>query len=138
MMTRPKNATQHPGRILTEAEGYTKRRTKAQKFADDKREKEEKQASEMAVQEGYKRVAAFEKKMQTDQAAKRADAPKPTRPRPRPVKKVAKPMETSNSTMAEDQAIGAKGKGGRARDKSAAGANVEHPESDAEDEEQEA
>ncbi|KAG1839910.1 hypothetical protein DFJ58DRAFT_733126 [Suillus subalutaceus] len=138
MMTRPKNATQHPGHILTEAEGYTKRRTKAQKFAGDKREKEEKQASEMAVQEGYKHVAAFEKKMQTDQAAKRADAPKPIRPRPRPVKKVAKPMETSNSTMAEDQAIGAKGKGGRARDKSAAGANVEHPESDAEDEEQEA
>ncbi|KAG1886074.1 hypothetical protein F4604DRAFT_1675749 [Suillus subluteus] len=137
MMTRPKNATQHPGHILTEAEGYTKRHTKAQKAADDKCEKEEKQASEMATQEGHKRVAAFQKKMQTDQAAIRADAPKPTRPRPRPVKKAVKPVETSNSTVAEDKAVGAKGKGGRAGDKSAAGANVEHPESDAEDEEQE-
>ncbi|KAG1875823.1 hypothetical protein F4604DRAFT_1581771 [Suillus subluteus] len=137
MMTRPKNATQHPGHILTEAEGYTKRRTKAQKGADDKREKEEKQASEMATQEGHKHVAAFQKKMQTDQAAIRADAPKPTRPRPHPVKKAVKPVETSNSTVAEDKAVGAKGKGGRAGDKSAAGANVEHPESDAEDEEQE-
>lgn len=88
MMTCPKNATQHPGRILTEAEGYTKRRTKAQKAADDKREKEEKQASEMATQDGYKCVAAFQKKMQTDQAAICADAPKPTRPRPRPVKRL--------------------------------------------------
>ncbi|KAG1803025.1 uncharacterized protein BJ212DRAFT_1487242 [Suillus subaureus] len=39
--------------------------------------------------------------------------------------------------MAEDKAISAKGKGGRAGDKSAASANVEHPESDTEDEEQE-
>lgn len=48
-----------------------------------------------------------------------------------------KPMETSNSTVAEDKAISTKGKGGRVEDKSAAGANVKHPESDAEDEEQE-
>ncbi|KAG1799128.1 uncharacterized protein BJ212DRAFT_1305599 [Suillus subaureus] len=75
--------------------------------------------------------------MQTDQAAIHGDAPKPTHPHPCPVKKAVKPMETSNSTTAKDKAISAKGKGGRAGDKSAAGANVKHPESDTEDEEQE-
>ncbi|KAG2123297.1 hypothetical protein DEU56DRAFT_760106, partial [Suillus clintonianus] len=137
MTTRPKNATQHPGHILTGGEGRVKRRTKAQKAADDQREKEEKQASEMALQEGHKRVAAFQKKMQTDQAAARADAPKPTRPRPRPVKKVAKVAETSNLTMTDDKAVSANGKGGRAGGKLAARANVEHSESDAEEEEEE-
>ncbi|KAG1752892.1 hypothetical protein EDB19DRAFT_1670400 [Suillus lakei] len=99
-------------------------RTKAQKAADDQCEEEEKRASEMA------------KQMETDQAATRVDAPKPTRPRPRPrpVKKAVKVMETSNLTMAEDKAVSANGKGGGARGKLAAGANVDHPGSDAEEE----
>jgi hypothetical protein len=134
--TRAKNATQHPGYILTGGEGHTKRRTKAQKAADDQRVEEEKRASEMAVHEGHNRIAVFQKKMETDQAAARVDAPKPTRPRPRPrpVKKAVKVMETSNLTMAEDKAVSANGKGGGARGKLAAGANVDHPGSDAEEE----
>ncbi|KAG1853782.1 hypothetical protein C8R48DRAFT_776938 [Suillus tomentosus] len=135
MNNRAKNATQHPGYILTGGEGHIKRRTKAQKAADDQHEKEAKEASEMAVQEGYKRIAVFQKKMQTDQAATRADAPKPTRPRPHPVKKAVKDVKTSNLTMAEDKAMGANGKGGMVGGNLAASANVEHPDSDAEEEE---
>ncbi|KAG2029804.1 hypothetical protein BDR03DRAFT_1017942 [Suillus americanus] len=116
MATRPKNATQHPGHILTGGENRTKRRTKAQKAADDQREEEEKKASKAAVLETNKRVAAFHKKMETDQAAARADAPKPSRPRPRPVKKAVKAPETTDLTTA------------------AASANIEHPGSE-EDEE---
>ncbi|KAG1781230.1 hypothetical protein EV702DRAFT_962891, partial [Suillus placidus] len=128
------NATQHPGYILTGGEGHVKRRTKAQKAADDQREEEEKRASEMAELEGHNRIAAFQKKMETDQAAARVDVPKPTRPRPHPVKKAVKATETSNLTMAEDKAVSANGKGGRAGGKLATGANVKHPESDAEEE----
>ncbi|KAG1879521.1 hypothetical protein C8R48DRAFT_767779 [Suillus tomentosus] len=122
MNTRAKNATQHPGYIQLEA----------------KREKEAKEASEMAVQEGYKCVAVFQKKMQTDQAATRADVQKPTCPCPCPcpIKKAVKDVETSNLTMAEDKAMGANGKGGMVGGNLAASANVEHPESDAEEEEE--
>ncbi|KAG1762551.1 hypothetical protein EDD22DRAFT_847009 [Suillus occidentalis] len=133
MTTRPKNATQHPGHILTGGENRIKRRTKAQMAADERREEEEKEASQAAIQETHKRIAAFQKQMQTDQAAACADAPKPSRPRPRPVKKAAKAPESTNLTMAADKAVGAKGRGGRA-DKSAASANIEHPGSE-EDEE---
>jgi len=132
--TRAKNATQHPGYILTGGEGHVKRHTKAQKATDDQREEEEERASEMAELEAHNRIAAFQKQMEADQVAKRADAPKPTRPRPRPVKKAVKATETSNSTMAEDKAVSTDGKGGRAGGKLATGANIEHPESDAEEE----
>ncbi|KAG2136952.1 uncharacterized protein EDB93DRAFT_1106744 [Suillus bovinus] len=134
--TRAKNATQHPGYILTRGEGPTKRRTKAQKAADDQHEEEENRASEMAVQEGHNRIAVFQKQMETDQAATHVDAPKPTRPcpRPRPIKKAVKVMETSNLTMAKDKAISANGKGGGARGKLAASANIDHPGSDVEEE----
>ncbi|KAG1882715.1 hypothetical protein F4604DRAFT_1921313 [Suillus subluteus] len=132
MVTRPKNATQHPGHILTGGENCIKRRTKAQKATDDQREEEEKEASKAAIQETHKRVAAFQKQMQTDQAAARADAPKPGRPRPRPVKKAAKTAETTDLIMAADKAVGTKGNGGRA-DKSAASANTEHPGSEDEE-----
>ncbi|KAG1889837.1 hypothetical protein F4604DRAFT_1914351 [Suillus subluteus] len=126
MTTRPKNATQHPGHILTGGENRIKRRMKAQKAADDRHEEEEKEASQAAIQETHKCVAAFQKQMQTDQAAARADAPKPSRPRPHPVKKAAKAPETTDLTTAANKAVGAK-----------ASANIEHPGSE-EDEELEA
>ncbi|KAG1889254.1 hypothetical protein F4604DRAFT_1673935 [Suillus subluteus] len=132
MVTRPKNATQHPRHILTGGENHVKRRTKAQKATDDQCEEEEKEASKAAIQETHKRVAAFQKQMQTDQAAAHADAPKPSRPRPRPVKKAAKTTETTDLITAADKAVGAKGNGGRA-DKSAASANTEHPGSEDEE-----
>ncbi|KAG1775764.1 hypothetical protein EV702DRAFT_1198963 [Suillus placidus] len=102
MTTRAKNATQHPGQILIE--GSAKRHTKAQKATDDQHEKEAREASETAVQEGYKRVATFQKQMMTDQAAAHVDAPKPGRPRARPVMKAVKALEASNLTMAGSQA----------------------------------
>ncbi|KAG1741342.1 hypothetical protein EDB19DRAFT_1828152 [Suillus lakei] len=107
--------------------------TKAQKAADEQREEEEKKASKAAVLETNKRVATFHKKMETDQAAACADAPKPSCLHPHPVKKAVKDPETTNLTMAANKAVGAIGNGGRA-DKSAASANIEHPGSE-EDEE---
>ncbi|KAG1878921.1 hypothetical protein F4604DRAFT_1679790 [Suillus subluteus] len=98
MMTRAKNATQHPGHILTGGEDHIKRRTKSQKAADDQCEEEEKQASEMA----------------TGQAAICADVLKPPHPHPHPIKKAVKAMETSKLTVAEDKAVGANGKDGKA------------------------
>jgi hypothetical protein len=97
---------------------------------DDQCEKEEKEASETAIQEGHKCIAAFQKQMQANQATVCTNAPKPTHPHPRPVKKGAKALETSNLTMAAEKAVGAKGKGGRA----AASANVEHPASEYDEE----
>ncbi|KAG2738367.1 hypothetical protein P692DRAFT_20672019, partial [Suillus brevipes Sb2] len=75
MATRPKNATQHPGRIVIESQG--KRRTAVQKAADDQCEKEAKEASHKAVQESYQRIATMQAQMQADQENARVDAPKP-------------------------------------------------------------
>ncbi|KAG1800176.1 uncharacterized protein BJ212DRAFT_1305314 [Suillus subaureus] len=58
-----------------------------------------------------------------------ADAPKPNCPRPCPVKKAVKDPETTDLTTAANKAVGAIGNGSRA-DKSAAGANIEHPGSE--------
>ncbi|KAG1733198.1 uncharacterized protein EDB91DRAFT_1027833, partial [Suillus paluster] len=127
MTTQAKNATQHPGHIVTRGKNCIKRCTKAQKAADDQHEEEEKEASKAAIQEAHKHVAAFQKQMQTDQAAARADAPKPSCPRP--VKKAVKALETTDLTTAANKAVGAIGNCGRA-DRSAASANIEHPGSE--------
>ncbi|KAG1853646.1 hypothetical protein F4604DRAFT_1933047 [Suillus subluteus] len=124
---------QYPEHILTGGENHVKSHTKAQKATDDQCEEEEKKASKAAVLETNKRVAAFHKTMEADQAAARADAPKPSRPHPCPVKKAVKAPETTSLTTAADEAVGTIGNGGRA-DKSAASANIEHPGSE-EDEE---
>ena len=55
------------------------------------------------MQEKHKRIATFQKQMETDQAAMRADAPKPSRPHPHPVKKGVKASDTSNMTTAGGQ-----------------------------------
>ncbi|KAG1728961.1 uncharacterized protein EDB91DRAFT_1312874 [Suillus paluster] len=88
--------------------------TKAQKATDNQHEEEEKEASKATIQEVHKRIAAFQKQMQTDQAAVCADAPKPSCPRPHPVKKAAKALETTDLTMAANKAVGTIGNGGRA------------------------
>ncbi|KAG1836867.1 hypothetical protein DFJ58DRAFT_846709 [Suillus subalutaceus] len=126
MATRPKNATQHPGRIVIESQG--KRRTAVQKAADDQREKEAKEASHKAVQESYQRIATMQAQMQADQENARWG-------------RLQKTSKTPDSTMdgrqagaeivATDKPVVAKGKGqkGRAR-QLAAGVNVEHPATD--------
>jgi hypothetical protein len=139
MATRPKNATQHLGRIVIESQG--KRCTAVQKAADDQCEKEAKEASHKAVQESYQHIATMQAQMQADQENACVDAPKPKPPRARPVGKAAKTLKTPDLTMdgrqagaeivATDKPVVAKGKGqkGRAR-QLAAGANVEHPATD--------
>ncbi|KAG1848128.1 hypothetical protein F4604DRAFT_1687851 [Suillus subluteus] len=139
--TRPKNATQHPGRIVLEAEGRAKRRSKAQMIADRQRELEEKEASEQAIQQGHQHIATLQEQMATDQAAAHINAPKPKHPHARPIKKGAKPSATSELSMANgeagaevaaDKVIGAKGKHGGSGGMLAAGANIENPASDEE------
>ncbi|KAG2126882.1 uncharacterized protein EDB93DRAFT_1109516 [Suillus bovinus] len=105
MGTRPKNATQHPGRIVLEAEGHAKRCTKAQMMADRQRELEANQASEQATQKGHQHIATLQEQMAMDQAAARVDAPKPKRPRARPIAKAAKPSATSEQSMASGDDI---------------------------------
>ncbi|KAG2153544.1 uncharacterized protein EDB93DRAFT_1248810 [Suillus bovinus] len=95
MGTCPKNATQHPGRIVLEAEGHAKRRTKAQMMADQQRKLEANQASEQAIQKGHQHIATLQEQMATDQAAARVDALKPKCPHARPIAKAAKPSATS-------------------------------------------
>ncbi|KAG1793317.1 uncharacterized protein HD556DRAFT_1308746 [Suillus plorans] len=122
MATRTKNATQHPGHILTGGD-QAKKRTKKDIAADKQREKRQR------------------RQMWTDQAAARADAPKLSCPHPRPraIKKAVKTTDTSTTTDAQagaglttGKASGAKGKGDGHGGKSAAGANIEHPASDEE------
>ena len=115
--TRPKNATQHPGHILTA--GVGKRRTATQKAADDQRDREAKEASEKALQESYQRIATLQAQMQANQDAARMDAPKPKRPRARPVE---------GCTGLEDL-IGTKGRGREyGCEDLVAGVNAKHPE----------
>ncbi|KAG2340121.1 hypothetical protein BDR05DRAFT_1002702 [Suillus weaverae] len=143
--TQPKNATQHLEHILTQGQG--KRHTTAQKAADNQHEKEAKEASETAVQESYQCIATLQAQMQADQDAAHVDAPKSQCPCARPVGKAVKALKTSDSTTVGGQ-VGAEivtankpvvtqGKGHKGRAKQlAAGANVEHPTSDEELEEE--
>ncbi|KAG1862696.1 hypothetical protein F4604DRAFT_1683836 [Suillus subluteus] len=139
MATRPKNATQHPGCIVIESQG--KRHTAAQKAADDQREKEVKEASNNAVQESYQYIATMQAQMQADQDNAHIDAPKPKHPRACPVGKAAKTLKTPDSTMdggqagaemvATDKPVVTKDKGQKGRSRQlAAAANVQHPASD--------
>ncbi|KIJ58699.1 hypothetical protein HYDPIDRAFT_33913 [Hydnomerulius pinastri MD-312] len=95
MSTRSTNVAQRPGLPdlspphLGDAEPrVVKRRTKAQKAADDKlkadqdkQEQEAEAARRVAVVEGYKNIATFEAKMKGEQVSQQADAPKPARPK---------------------------------------------------------
>ncbi|KAG1814225.1 hypothetical protein EV424DRAFT_1541525 [Suillus variegatus] len=121
MGTHPTNATQHPGHIVLEAEGHAKRRTKVQMIAD--------------------RQCKLEEQMTMDQAAACVDAPKPKCPHAHPIAKAAKPLVTSEQSMASgdvgarvtvDKVVGAKTKCGGPGGVLAAGANIENPTSDKE------
>ncbi|KAG1886827.1 uncharacterized protein F5891DRAFT_1200678 [Suillus fuscotomentosus] len=141
MGTRPKNATQHPRHILINSHG--KKRTTAEKAADDQREREAKEASEKAVQESYQHIATLQAQMQADQDAMCVDAPKPKRPHACLVGKAAKDLKTSDSTMDDRQAgakivtnkpLVTKGRGHRGGAKKlAADASIKNPASEHED-----
>ncbi|EGO04776.1 hypothetical protein SERLA73DRAFT_68444 [Serpula lacrymans var. lacrymans S7.3] len=87
MQTRAKNATQRPGLHLLEAQAEqnpVKRRTKAEKAADDQHEKDSKEAKAAAIQDSYKHIAVLQEQMQVTQQNAHADAPKSRRPCPCP------------------------------------------------------
>ncbi|KIK81548.1 hypothetical protein PAXRUDRAFT_155861, partial [Paxillus rubicundulus Ve08.2h10] len=61
-----KNATTHPGNIVLQSE--VKRRTRAEKAADDKCLKETQAAKEQAAVEGLNRLADMEVRMEAKEA----------------------------------------------------------------------
>ncbi|KAI6097638.1 hypothetical protein EV401DRAFT_1895469 [Pisolithus croceorrhizus] len=97
--TRAKNATTHPGDIVLQAQG--KRRSKAEKAADDKLLKDSLAVKEKARKEGIARLAEMELELEAKQAATKKLAP--VRPRPRIKSKGAVPtMETEASEHDND------------------------------------
>ena len=136
MSTRAKNKDQHPGLILSNS--TAKRRTKAQKDADDQDEKVAREASETVKRAGYMRIAVLQGKMQMEQAEARVDAPKPRRPTPRarPVKAVdsldtstgSLKIASAKSAWLTDPQAGDKGKEHRRNQAaSAIATGIEHP-----------
>ncbi|KAG1884475.1 hypothetical protein F4604DRAFT_1919683 [Suillus subluteus] len=89
--TRASNANAHPGQVVLNA--TRKRRTKAQKAADDKALEEELKAKEAAALQGIQRLANMQAEMEQAQAAAAVKKPKAVRPHPRPV--AAKKMRAS-------------------------------------------
>ena len=78
---RREKANLHPGRIILDAKN--KRRTPAEKKADDLRAREVESAREAALQQGCDRVHEMEATMAVVQSAKEAVKVKPVKPRPR-------------------------------------------------------
>ena len=78
---RREKANLHPGRIILDAKN--KRRTPAEKKADDLRAREVESARKAALQQGCDRVHEMEVTMAVVQSAKEAVKVKPVKPRPR-------------------------------------------------------
>ncbi|KIJ57721.1 hypothetical protein HYDPIDRAFT_34851, partial [Hydnomerulius pinastri MD-312] len=91
--TRSKNTTTPPAAIVIQPK--QKRRTKAQKAADDAKERSELDAKEAAALKGLERLAAMQKAMEEAEEQVATTRPKGIRPRPRPVKKKAQEEPTS-------------------------------------------
>ena len=93
--TRAKNATSHPGEIVLQARG--KRRTKAEKAADDKLLRDALAEKEQARKEGIARLADMEVEMEAEQAVVKKSVP--VRPRSRVKSKNAGPtsMEVASA-----------------------------------------
>ncbi|KAH7904881.1 hypothetical protein BJ138DRAFT_1118988 [Hygrophoropsis aurantiaca] len=96
-----KNATQRPGLQLRQAEadayGTTKRRTKEEKAADDQRLKDAKKAQDAAVQSKYQKISGMQDQMRANQERRMQDVPKPSRPKPRQIKRSTQaPVEDIN------------------------------------------
>jgi hypothetical protein len=83
--TRAKNVNAHPGNIVIQTK--QKRRTKAQKAADDAHDEEVLKEKEMAAAQGLERLAGIQMSMAADEAQAAAPRPKGVRPHPRPFKK---------------------------------------------------
>ncbi|KAG1719442.1 uncharacterized protein EDB91DRAFT_1340926 [Suillus paluster] len=79
--TRASNATARPGKIVLDAQ--TKRRTKAQKAADDLAVKEAKEAKEAAVQKGVERLAGMQVEMEKVQKELLTNKATPVWPKPK-------------------------------------------------------
>ncbi|KAI6110927.1 hypothetical protein EDD16DRAFT_1710592 [Pisolithus croceorrhizus] len=72
-------ANLHPGRIILDSQ--IKRRTPAEKHADDLRVHEDRDARETAIQQGLVRVSEMEAAMEIEQASQDGSKAKPVRPR---------------------------------------------------------
>ncbi|KAI6123031.1 hypothetical protein EDD16DRAFT_705173 [Pisolithus croceorrhizus] len=72
-------ANLHPGRIILDSQ--IKRRTPAEKHADDLRAHEDRDARETAIQQGLVRVSEMEAAMEIEQASQDGSKAKPVRPR---------------------------------------------------------
>ncbi|KAG1794273.1 hypothetical protein EV424DRAFT_1548037 [Suillus variegatus] len=87
--TRPSNAAARPGQIVLDAK--IKRRTKAQKAADDLALKEAQEAQEAQVQKGLERLASMQNEMEKAQEELLNKKVIPVRPKPR-ARKATKPV----------------------------------------------
>jgi hypothetical protein len=96
--TRPSNATARPAKILLNAK--IKRRSPAQKAAEDLVIKEAREAKEAAHQKGVERVAALQAEM--DKAQKELIMKKVTPVRPKPRAKAIKPKATQKKSVVGD------------------------------------
>jgi len=88
--TRPGNSEKHPAEVLFTTGVMQKRRTKAEKAADDKRLKDAKAAKEEAAKQGIECLALME--MEAEAKANDAKASK-SKPRPRPQKWLKKTID---------------------------------------------
>ncbi|KAG1896852.1 uncharacterized protein F5891DRAFT_1192511 [Suillus fuscotomentosus] len=87
--TCPSNATTRPGQIVLDAQ--VKRRTKAQKNADDLALKKAKEAKEAQTQKGLERLAGMQNEMEQAQEELLTKKTAPIWPKPR-ARKVTKPV----------------------------------------------
>lgn len=92
--TRPSNATTRPGQIVLNAQ--VKRRTKAQKLADDLALEEEKEFKEAKVEKGLKRLAGMQNEMEKEQEEILTKKAVPIRPKPRARKATKPAVKTSD------------------------------------------
>lgn len=104
--TRPSNANMHPGQVVRNA--GQKRRTKAEKAADDKRLREELEAKEAAAVQGIERLAKIQATMEESQASVTNKKPMAVRPRPCAIKKsvAASPKEAKPALNQAEDASG--------------------------------
>ncbi|KAG2112035.1 uncharacterized protein F5147DRAFT_792726, partial [Suillus discolor] len=98
--TRPSNATARPGQIVLNAQ--VKRRTKAQKNADDLAAKEAKELKEAQVEEGLKRLAGMQNEMEKAQEELLTMKVIPIQPKPRARKAMKPAVRTKTVEQMDD------------------------------------
>ncbi|KAG1728599.1 uncharacterized protein EDB91DRAFT_1086013 [Suillus paluster] len=96
--TYAKNATTHPGQIVLDAQ--LKRRTRAEKTADDQHLQAAQDAKEALAVAGLNRLAALQNEMEEAQVQSMMKKPKAVRPRPLSKEDESAPEKAGNSSKA--------------------------------------